>query len=272
MKNLVVERRAVDFSAYKMRSAIETDCGTLISESVSFWCDGKNTLNYIEREELPEFNLQELVGVVRGIEYNETFRTAGMKTRSRIFGYMPRNVLRKDYCAPTKLVNEAPNKHGVIVGAADWLDQVYLSVSRETYERHREMSDLKVLPEYRLGRSVFTSGIINYNNPLRYHFDTGNYRGVWSAMITLKHQIIGGYLALPEYDVMLELKHGSVLLFDGQGILHGVTPFQTLSKDAFRYTLVFYSLLGMWKCQTITEELARIRNLKTQRERKRIKT
>ncbi len=68
----------------------------------------------------------------------------------------------------------------------------------------------------------------------------------------------------------LEIANDSVLLFDGQDILHGVTPF-TVSDDGYRYTVVYYSLQRMWDCLTITDELARIRNLKTQRERKRVK-
>ena len=56
-------------------------------------------------------------------------------------------------------------------------------------------------------------------------------------------------------------------MFDGQGIMHGVTPITYESPLSYRYSIVYYSLKQMWKCLTIDEELVRIRNKKTQREK-----
>lgn len=53
--------------------------------------------------------------------------------------------------------------------------------------------------------------------------------------------------------------------------MHGVTPIIKTHRDGYRFTVVYYSLEQMWKCLTITQELARIRNVKTQREAKRLK-
>lgn len=75
---------------------------------------------------------------------------------------------------------------------------------------------------------------------------------------------------MPEYGIGLEIGNRSVTLFDGQAVLHGVTPITKLRDDATRFTVVYYSLRQMWKCEPLGAELARIRRKKTERERKRL--
>jgi hypothetical protein len=88
-------------------------------------------------------------------------------------------------------------------------------------------------------------------------------------MIILKKDMQGGYLSLPEFGIGVECSNNSLFLFDGQGILHGVTPFKKLSLDSYRYSIVYYSMQQIWKCLPLTEELAHVRELKAQRELKR---
>lgn len=90
-------------------------------------------------------------------------------------------------------------------------------------------------------------------------------------MLVFKRDIVGGHLSCPEYGLGFKLKNNSLLMFDGQSILHGVTPIQKKSASAYRYSIVYYSLQQMWKCMSVDEELARIRNKKTEREIKRAK-
>ena len=123
---------------------------------------------------------------------------------------------------------------------------------------------------WKLGETVFTSGIVNKNNQINYHFDTGNFTEVFSAMLAFKNDMVGGHLVLPQYDLALEIADGSLTLFDGQKALHGVTPIHYKSDRSYRFTMVYYSLKNMWHCLEIDDELARIRNVKTVREKKRI--
>lgn len=76
---------------------------------------------------------------------------------------------------------------------------------------------------------------------------------------------------MPEYGVGVSLPHNSVFMFDGQSVLHGVTPITKTSNQAVRYSIVYYSLQQIWNCLPLSEEVARIRNVKTQRERRRAK-
>src|SRR6185369_973882 len=142
------------------------------------------------------------------------------------------------------------------------------------YKSHCEAVQ-KVLPQYRLHGTPFTSGIINDNNPLAYHYDSGNFKGVWSAMFGFKRHVEGGHLSVPELvdtdnrALGFEIADKSLLLFDGQGLLHGVTPIRKTRAEARRFTVVFYSLQQMWKCEPVESEVQRIRRIRTERERKR---
>jgi hypothetical protein len=78
-------------------------------------------------------------------------------------------------------------------------------------------------------------------------------------MLVLREGMKGGWLVLPEYDARFFLRNNSIFMFDGQQILHGVTPMAKEREDGYRYSIVYYSLRGMWKCLTLTEELAQAR-------------
>jgi hypothetical protein len=134
-------------------------------------------------------------------------------------------------------------------------------------DRYARASDLveQVLPEWRLEETAFTSGILNRDSALAYHTDAGNFKGVWSGMLGFRHTMVGGHLALPEYNVALEIANNSLTLFDGQRLIHGVTPLHRLSEDAYRITVVYYGRAGMWRCRTNTEEVAAARRRRAAR-------
>jgi hypothetical protein len=123
--------------------------------------------------------------------------------------------------------------------------------------------------EWRITDTPFTSGIINQNNRLKYHFDSGNFDSVYSNMIVLKDNVKGGFLAVPEFDMVFECANNTIVMFDGQKIMHGVTEIYKQTPTAHRYSIVYYSLQQMWNCDTIDEELLRIREIKKLRELKR---
>lgn len=227
---------------------------------------GETKIVYLDVAE-PRF-LGELSTLLQKIRYDKNDRTGGMPTVSRIFGYAPRITIRKDFCSGASLNSEDPIAYRKIVDAATLASILYEEHNPALYERHNLLSQ-KVLPDYRLGDTAFTSGIINKNNQLRYHFDSGNFKDVWSAMFVFKKDVDGGFLSVPEYDVGFKLSNFSLLLFDGQSILHGVTPIRLMSPKAFRLSIVFYSLRLLWNCVSPADELLRIRKVKTGREIKR---
>jgi 2-oxoglutarate-Fe(II)-dependent dioxygenase family protein len=266
MNKLEAQRIEIDLADYKMRSAQESDYHTLATESTLIYEGDTLMIAYVELD----LDCTQIVETLQRIHYEKDFRTDGLPTTSRIFGFMPRNVLRKDFCSATKLAKDAPADHAVITDYAAKVADYYRDLNPALYEKHLEATDQHVVGDYRVKDSPFTSGIINKNNPLKYHFDTGNFRDVWSCMLVFKRDISGGYLSVPQYGLGFQLKHNSLFMFDGQSLLHGVTPIKKDSPRAFRYSIVYYSLREMWNCLPITDEVLRIQQIRTRREEQRL--
>ncbi len=269
MKTILVSKKE-GFSSkdYIKRSALDTDYSRLITENCKIVDEdtGQLLIVYMVMPSTP----RRLLTAVLKIKYGTNKRLAGLITHSKIFGYKPREKIRNDMCTSTSLAAESPREHKIICDLAEGLTKYYKKHCSEIFDVHKVIADDKILPEWRIGKTPFSSGIVNQNNKLHYHFDSGNYSKVYSNMIALKSNCVGGHLAIPEYDIGLDIATNSIVLFDGQKILHGVTPFILKSSLAYRYTLVYYTLKTMWKCEPLTQELARIKSERTKHEKKRL--
>lgn len=270
MKIIEVKRKELDFNNYVKRSALESDYTKLIDHSCVLVEDGEVRVIYKELDE-EGFDSAEIIEALKAIKYDEGERTGGLKTVSRIFGYTPRNTVRADFCHTTSLAHDHPEEHSIVCGYGKKVADLYAEHNPDMYGKHTEEAKTRVKDEWRIEDTPFTSGIINKNNPLKYHFDSGNFKQVNSCMLAFKHKVRGGYLAIPEYDLALRIANNSITIFDGQSLLHGVTPIHELAEDSHRFTVVYYSLERMWKCLPVDEEIARIRNIKTKREHARAK-
>lgn len=264
MKELHLERKKIDVKNFKQRTALLSDVNHIIKEDVIVYCEGKPILLY---KVLDKDVTKHLRWAVKNIDYITTKRTRGLATTSRIFGYYPRNPIRQDHCRTADLAVTDPKQHFVITDFANNLHKIYEEYFPETYKKHMDMLNEKVLDEWKIGNTPFTSGIVNKNNPLKYHFDAGNFKGVLSNMIALKKGVEGGFLVVPEFDFALEIADNSLSIFDGQDLIHGVSPFELTQKDGYRYTAVYYSLEQMWQCETIDDELLRIREVAKEKEK-----
>lgn len=264
MKVIEIQKKPVNLKEFVKRRANEADCANAIDEDFILVDNGVIKAVYKKLDSNP----REIVSALNSIKYDKGKRTRGLVSTSRIIGYRPRNTIRQDYCSSTALSKESPKEHKVICDYARFADEVYQQLAGDSYKNHKAEME-KVKSEWQIPDTVFTSGIVNKNNPLKYHFDTGNFTDVMSCMLTFRSNLQGGYLSLPEYDLMVKNQHNSVFIFDGQSILHGVTPFKKMEEPAFRYTIVFYSLKNMWQCLEIDDELIRIRNKKTEKEKMR---
>tara|TARA_R110000822_G_scaffold95196_6_gene217849 strand:+ start:89 stop:637 length:549 start_codon:yes stop_codon:yes gene_type:complete len=165
---------------------------------------------------------------------------------------------------------DEPKQHQVISDFGKKMVEIYKEYMPDQFNFHEEIVKEKVMGEWTIDGTPFTSGIVNKNNPLKYHTDSGNFKGVLSNMVVLKRDVDGGYLIIPELDIALECPDGALVIFNGQKLLHGVSPIEYNNDMSYRYSVVFYSLEQMWKCEPIDDELIRIRNVKTEREIKRI--
>lgn len=268
MKIIDIKPKKLEISQYKMRSALESDCSQLVDY------DCLVTVNDVPRILYCKINADTspLRWAVKTIHYEETTRTSGLKTRSAIFGFSPRVTMRKDFCSATAMSKTYPKQHFLICQFGKELTKLYQNFFPETLEKHYALSEEKVKDQWKIPETPFTSGIVNKNNPLKYHHDSGNFKNVLSNMIVLKKGVKGGRLACPEFDLKFECSDDHVVIFDGAKILHGVTPIIKPEGDenSYRYSVVYYSLEQMWNCDDVKEEVDRIRKVKKLREFKRI--
>lgn len=207
---------------------------------------------------------------VRSIDYISGTRQRGLQGgETRTFGFLPRGVGTDQYCRATTLTRDRPEVAGRLMAPAEWCAKQYKEHVPEAFGHHMSKVEDAVLEEYAITGTPFTSGIANKNYRIAYHFDAGNFERTWSAMICFREHCDGGRLALPEYDIKLPISDKSLLLFNGQRTLHGVTPIRRDRSDAYRYTVVYYSLQQLWHCLPPGEELRRARKDRTEREQKR---
>lgn len=249
----------LDIKNWKHKQAVSDDCKNRISGTNKVVLNPHNNEKMIIISEISQDVSKHLYTEISKMKtWTTSTRASGMVNTSKIFGFQPRNPMhRQDFCTSGVVSKENPELVRLLVRLAEFIDADYKEKNPEQYKKHREKIEDKVLPEWRLGNSIFTSGIINNDNTLTYHLDRGNFPGVWSAMIVLKNNIAGGELCLPEINTALELPDRSLVYFDGQGLIHGVTPFYRLQENSHRYSIVFYSLEGMCKCLPMKEELRR---------------
>ena len=251
------------------RTALETDYSTLINEDCKLIDKdtGQIIAIYFTLPETPSSLLRGLLS----LKYDKNKRLKGLITHSRIFGWRPKEMIRNNYCSSASMARKEPGIHAQLVQFAHVLTKYYKQFVPEIFKSHQQIADDNILEEWMIKGTPFSSGIVNKNNELHYHYDAGNFKDVYSNMVAFKSNIRGGYLSIPEYDIGLEIATNSVLLFDGQKLLHGVTPIKLLNANSYRYTVVYYTLKAMWTCKPLTEELARYKADRTEHERKRLK-
>jgi hypothetical protein len=259
--------KEIDIDKYKKRSAFIEDVETIIKEDTIIYVNNQPVLLYAS---LNHLDTSALRWAVKNQKYGTGIRSRGLQTQSNVFGYSPRLAMRHDYCRLSAMANEYPKQHYFITNFVNKIVDFYEQYFPEIYEKHKNVIEEKVLDEYKIGSTPFTSGIVNKNNWLKYHFDAGNFKGVLSNMVVFKKGTSGGHLCIPSLGIALEVADNTLTIFNGQDILHGVSEIYYDQKDGYRYSIVYYSLEQMWKCEPVDDEIARIQKVKTEREIKRI--
>jgi hypothetical protein len=240
---------------------------TLISEPCIITNDvGVPIIVYQHIEESTE----DLLSACKNIKYQYADRSSGMMSQSRVLGFQPRIGFRRDFCSRSSMARDYPAYHEIFLRWAAKASSLYKGANPANYDKQNSQLEA-VRPEWRIPDSVFTSGIVNKDNNLRYHNDTGNFQGVWSCMLVLQRDMQDGYLVVPKYGIAFTFSQPSIFMFDGQSLLHGVLPMRRKSNLGYRYSVVYYALKQMCKCLSPQEEIDRIRTLKTEREIKRAK-
>lgn len=242
-----------------------TQYDRLVAEDTNVYVKDKLTIIYRRYNE----DDLDMVSTLHRIKFSGGERTGGLKVRRRVFGFQPRIALRNDYCSIATLATDDPAAHETIFDMGRKLSALYAEALPEGHAKHAAIMDAKVLPEWRIPGTVYTSGIINENSALGYHFDTGNFKECWSGMVVFPSRVKGGELILPEFRLAFGFEKPAIIFFDGQAILHGVGSLHR-PKVGYRYSIVFYSLKNVCNCLALQQEIERAKDMRTVREKRRL--
>ena len=188
MQRITPKRKEIDPKDFLKRPASESDFSTLIDQdTILLDSNGNPIALYFKFTE----DTSELVNALKKIPYLTSYRSGGLTTTSRIFGFDPPTGIRKQWPSATSLSWENPKEHSKIIEFGRKINEIYKQYLPDAQILHEKTVKENVLPEWCIPGTPFTSGIINQNNQLNYHKDSGNFKGVYSNMIVMKSNVGG---------------------------------------------------------------------------------
>jgi len=197
---------------------------------------------------------------------NASSRLSGVLYPNLTFGTAAPSALRRRFwCSSSSFDTQYPKVATELRHLAVNAWAVCQKVMPEAAEHTANMVYPKIHDDWLLFDAPWTSGIINKSAALPYHRDAGNIKGAISAMWVVRSRIKGGYLHIPEYNVAFTCPNKSLIMFDGQRLWHGVTPFETENHpEAFRFSVVYYAKTGCQKCGPAHSEAERAQLKRTE--------
>lgn len=237
-----------------------------IDEDVELYFDGKKAGVYKILD--PEI-VRPFEKIVKETKFAKSSRLGGLPTQSATYGALPRIPMRNDYCRFT--TNSTERKDLLIEGFkfSKVLDEIYIEHFPDLYEKHKQEVEAEVEKDWLVMKgSPHTNIYININHAMKYHRDRANWKDVMSNVMILKEGVEGGHLVFPEYKLVLSQSNGALGIFDGQNVLHGVSPIKMEKEDGHRASVVFFSASGLKHCYPFQEELERYEKKRTEYETK----
>jgi hypothetical protein len=234
--------RTVSYKDYDYDKVIKEDCFIEL--------EGNMPMYYIKLSNLHSALRYSL----NNLKFHETIRSNGIKSHASVLiGNKPANPSKEDFCHKATIQLQHGREHEVLMQTAQLLSDEFQAWMPRYNELAKGLLSLprhKILPNYMIGETVFTSGIVNKNNPIAYHYDTANMSGCLSCLLVVRGNMAGGLLVLPEYRAAIACQDEYLLIFNGRKILHGVSELIPLAGaiNPYRYSIVFYTIENMTKC------------------------
>lgn len=241
---------------------------TLISEDTIFTRNGIPVGLYMKIEHPL---LKEIRKATLETKYVKTYRTnKALPTQSSVFGSLPRIALRNDYCRFSNQTKTEKLNTQRLFTFMPVLTEIYKKYLPEQFEHDLETIKENVNSDYLLQENQpFATANINVNHAIKYHKDTGNFKGNLSNVLILRDGIVGGELVFPEYEFAVAQDDGYLSIFDGQNEIHGCMPILKTNKKPYRASIVYYTLENMKHCYPYEMEVERLQKLSTVRANKR---
>jgi len=122
MQTIEIKRKPLEIKDFVKRSAATSDYQTLITEPCLITENGVPRILYARVDPIQSKTIR---SAVKSIKYSTSTRTAGIKTTSAIFGYNPRNTIRKNYCSATAMAVNDQGRHAAICDFGAHLASLY---------------------------------------------------------------------------------------------------------------------------------------------------
>lgn len=211
--------------------------------------------------------LSEMKRVARTTKLSFSHRfNSGVPTASSVFGALPRSPFRKDFCRFSRISANEPVNFAAAFNYSERIAAIYQEHLKEAYDYNLRLIRESVHADWRPTDTPFTTCNFNVNHAIKYHRDSGNFKGVFSNVLILKDGVTGGQLVFPELGIAFEQANGALGIFDGQKWIHGVTALQKTKPTGYRASIVYYALSGMKDCYPYKEEVARYKKIRVLKE------
>jgi hypothetical protein len=242
----------------------KNDYTTLIDSDTIFTKNGKQVGVYIKIKH-PLIN--EIRKATFETKFVKTYRThKALPTQSSVFGALPRIAVRNDYCRFSAQTKHEKKNTQRLFTFMEVLTGIYEKYLPEQYKHDLTVIKENVNQDYLLKENQpFATANINVNHAIKYHKDTGNFRGNLSNVLILRGGITGGELVFPEYGFALEQSDSYLAVFDGQNEIHGVMPIIKTEENPYRASIVYYTLENMKHCYPYKMEVERLQKVATTR-------
>jgi hypothetical protein len=206
--------------------------------------------------------LHSLAGVLtdnRGLAAGSGRETRGTQTRSRsklvpsaIIGAIdPGGQYR--YCRLTAWTGEHLNEMRQLDPLLENVAQGFAEHVPDRYGVQQALAE-RTAPEWRLGRTPFTTLTVNNTYPTGVHVDKGDLPEGFSTIVVLRRGDYDGCeLVFPRYRIGVDMGSRDLILMDAHE-WHGNTAFRRKAPDAERISLVCYYRTAMAKCGSAAEE------------------
>lgn len=246
------------------------DYNVLIKRPTIFKLNGRVVAIY---DKLPSEKIKYAEKVARTTKTQKSFRQhSGVPTVSSVFGSVPKNGIRRSKCMPASRNKKEKSNFFRITKLAELLANEYEKHMPAQYKKDAQVVYDLVEKDYLFKGLPFSTFNANVNQLIKYHTDSGNFKGVMSNVLISRYGVSGGELVFPEYGFALAQENGFYSVFDGQKEIHGVAECKFVSKDAYRCSFVFYTLEQMKNCDLYRYEIEKEKRLLTKKNVNRSKT
>lgn len=233
------------------RQAADSEYDNLVSEDTDIYLDGELVATY---RLVNEGVLKLAATLAKKSKLTKGKRTNGLSVQNAIYGYLPRNPTRCNYCRPSGASIQHPGMHDIGVQYARAVNDIYRNANPGQWDADHRKIDVAVAPEWRISDTMWSSLNVNVNFAIKYHRDTANWHGTFSNVFIYRQGCSGGDLVLPELRIAMKQKSGACIFFHGGKLIHGVTPIRATSKNAVRASIVLYTMKEMKHCKTPEDE------------------